>query len=125
MSIKVLKLVDGTEIIGAVSDEVEAVEATEDGDGFARLKVMDTTIEITKPLIINIMPTEQGIRMGLTPFTFSADQGQEIFSLNRSAILCEFMPSAQISNVYREQTSGIVMANNMPPDIDWNKIKNA
>jgi hypothetical protein len=106
MSVKIVKLIDGTEIVCAVSDVVDSYIPETPNSKLA--------LEITKPLTLNIIPTERGIQLGFLPFSFGASPNQEIFELNKSLILSVFDPSDQIENAYREQTSGLVFAKSLP-----------
>lgn len=101
MSVKIVKLIDGTEIVCGISDCVE------DNNG--------EKLEITKPLTLNIIPTERGIQLGFLPFSFGAKQDKEIFSLNQNLVLSVFDPADKIEHAYREQTSGLVLARGSLP----------
>jgi len=107
MTIKVAKLIDGTEVVFTHNDEVK--EQNQDG-----MLTLTSHITIIKPLILNLIPTERGVQVALAPFAFGAKESQLEFELNSSLVLCVYPARNELENAYREQTGGIVLAKGMP-----------
>ena len=108
MTVKVAKLIDGSEIVFTESNEVVS---NDDGN-----ILLSSHITAIKPLCLVVMPTDRGMQAALTPFSFGADEKQVEFPLNQNLILSTYKPSQDLENAYRERTSGIVLAKGMPAD---------
>jgi hypothetical protein len=92
--IKIIKLLNGQEIIG---DIVE----TQD--------IRDWVV-IKEPRLINFEMDDKGnVRIGLAPFSMFTSE--EKFVLNSTCILSIFSSVPNLEQAYRQQTSGIVLAN--------------
>lgn len=106
MTVKVAKLIDGSEIVFTESDEVVSNDD--------RNILLSSHITAIKPLCLVVMPTDRGMQAALTPFSFGASEQQVEFELNQNLILSIYNPSPDLENAYRERTSGIVLAKGMP-----------
>lgn len=90
MTIKVYKLIDGTELIGEV------------------FNYYDQTIELKKPAQIIVQQSERGMGVGLAPYMPYIEGNVH---LHRSAIASEGSPVEQMQNEYnRLFGSGIQIA---------------
>ncbi len=83
MTIKVLKLISGEEII-----------AREEGQGTQ-----------SRPRVLQMMQTERGMGAGLVPFIVSAPD--ETVTINQMAIVTVVDAPMQIETAYLQQTSSI------------------
>jgi hypothetical protein len=102
MTIKVVKLIDNTEVVFTSDDSVPL----NDRD--------PNKLIMVKPLVLNLIPTERGVQVALAPFAFGAKESQQEFEINSSLILCVYDVRPELENAYREQTGGIVLAKGMP-----------
>ena len=92
LGIKILKLVNGQEIIGDILD------------------MQQTYIEVKEPRVIHIDVDESGnVKLGLPPISMFTEDKSFIF--NPANILTIFSPVLNLLNGYRQQTSGIILAN--------------
>lgn len=83
-----LKLVTGEEII---AKEIERVIGK---------------VFIEKPMAIQLMQDQNGVRVGLIPFLHLT---QFKIGINLSAVVAEFEPDAEMQTGYLSQISGIVL----------------
>jgi hypothetical protein len=93
LGIKILKLVNGQEIIADILD------------------MQQTYIEIKNPRVIHIEVDKDtnAIRIGFPPISMFTED--EKFILNPANIFTIFSPVSNLENAYRQHTSGIVLAN--------------
>lgn len=91
MNIKIVKLVTGEEVICEYKEE-------------------ENIAILENPVIISIVPSEEGIGIALTlPWMMVSDE--KTFELNKIHILCSIDPPEELSNQYSSQFgSGIVIA---------------
>ncbi len=95
MNIKIVKLITGEEVICEYKEENDIVI-------------------LENPIIISIVPSEEGIGIALT-LPWMLVSGERIFELNKNHILCSVDPPEELSNQYSSQFgSGIVIAHETP-----------
>ena len=86
MKISVLKLISGEELIAR---EVESLSG----------------VSYSKPRVIQMMQTQQGMQAGLVPFILSAPDDE--ININPNTIVCKVTANKQIEDAYLSQTSGL------------------
>jgi len=95
--IKILKLISGQEVIGEILGE----------------QSIENWIEIKEPRLIHIEFDEQGgnpmPRISLVPISMFTQDTK--FIINSATITTIFSPVSNLENAYRQQMSGIVLAN--------------
>lgn len=91
MEIKVIRLVNGEEIIG---DWVSGA---------------DNSYTLRKPAIVQMMPTQTGVNIGLFPFAPYAEE--TTFEFRRDHVVTTFTPDTDLLNNYNQMFgSGIQIA---------------
>jgi len=94
--IKILKLISGQEVIGEILGE----------------QSIENWIEIKEPRLIHIEFDEQSSpmpRISLVPISMFTQDTK--FIINSATITTIFSPVSNLENAYRQQMSGIVLAN--------------
>jgi hypothetical protein len=92
--IKIIKLLNGQEVIGEILDEQD----------------IENWVEIKEPRLINFDVDQDGnLKVGLGPFSIFTED--KTFILNSTCILSIFSSALNLTNAYRQQISGIVLAN--------------
>lgn len=86
----VLKLVSGEEVLANLENEEE------------------NFIVVTKPMVVQIMPSKDGYGVGLVPYIHSKSYGE--FLINKEMIVCNADPDSEVEKGYLSQTSGIQLA---------------
>lgn len=90
MNIKVIRLVNGEEIIGEYSSSLEGVT-------------------LSKPGVVQMIPTQTGVNIGLFPFAPYAKETS--FTFAHDHIVTEFTPDIDLLNNYNQMFgSGIQIA---------------
>jgi hypothetical protein len=91
MSVIVVRLVNGEELMGQLGDET------------------DTTIQLSKVAVIQMMPSQSGLNVGLFPFApYSED---EKFTFKKEHVVTTFTAGLEILNNYNQiYGSGIQIA---------------
>lgn len=104
MSLTCIKNVVGEDLIGKVS-------------------VTETTVEISDPMMIMVVPTQQGqFSVGLGPYMIYAKERK--FSFLKEHIMLTYEPAPELKNEYTRLTSGIVIPTpDMMPKPDLTLIK--
>lgn len=91
-----VRLVTGDDVIGKMAD------VGTNGNG----------IVITKPFVLGLVRNEQGIQLAMQPMLQFSDK-EEVF-ISYDDVLFTYAPKLEISNIYFQNTTNLVMASQMP-----------
>lgn len=93
MKISVLKLSSGEEVIARETAYI------------------DNTSKYSKPMVLQMMQTQQGMGVTMVPYIMSAPDAT--IQINQDLIVCKVDASKQIEDAYLQQTSGIDLSGRM------------
>lgn len=95
MKVKAFKMVTGEDVICRV---VQEKSITLDGPV--------TEYVVSKPFVLHLQPTQNGMAMGLAPWTL-ANPGMDNLTVSASSIIVIYDVEKNFENQYLSQTSGI------------------
>ena len=90
IKVVVLKLVSGEEVLAKLERED------------------DTFLVVSKPMVVQIMPSKDGYGVGLVPYIHSKTLGD--YNIAKELVICMAEPDVDVEKGYLGQVSGIQLA---------------
>ena len=92
MTVYVLKMNSGEEVLGDITDQTS-----------------DDFLICDKPRVFHVMNTEQGVQASLAPYFISNPEARGV-KINMSCIAAFFEASNELSKSYLSSTSGLILS---------------